>query len=85
MGKVWGKFVASLLSPGVLQENARALQRDQREPVGWARCQAELGVTSCLPALPAAVPEVWLLARGQEAGLKATAGRGGHGQIVLLL
>lgn len=62
-----------------------ALQRDQREPVGWARCQAEPRVTSCPPALPAAVPEVWLLAQGQEAGLNATAGRAGHGQIVLLL
>lgn len=42
-------------------------------------------MTSCPPALPAAVPEVRLLARGQEAGLNATAGRAGHGQIVLLL
>lgn len=27
-----------------------ALQRDQREPVGWARCQAEPALSSCLSA-----------------------------------
>lgn len=85
MGKVWGRFVEPWGAAGRCQEMPRALQTDQREPVGWARCQAEPGVTSCLPTLPAAVPEVRLLARGQEAGLNATAGRGGHGQIVLLL
>lgn len=31
-----------------------------------------------LPALPAAAPEVQLLAQGQEAGLNATAGRAGQ-------
>lgn len=43
----------------------------------WARpgARAKPRATSRLPALPAAAPEVRLLARGQEAGLNATAGR----------
>lgn len=46
----------------------------------WARpgARAKPRANPRLPALPAAAPEVWLLAQGQEAGLNATAGRAGQ-------
>lgn len=46
----------------------------------WARlgARAKPWVPPRLPGLPAAAPEVRLLARGQAAGLNATAGRAGQ-------
>ena len=73
----------------MLQGEGRSRGREMLEPSAlhggieenpWARlgARAKPGATPRLPALPAAAPEVRLLARGQEAGLNATAGRAGQ-------